>query len=87
MKTRPPQSALTRSTEGASDRLERWAIRPPLLLDRPGGHLVRKSRSVVLAIALRFWTCFIRGLWAFVLFMHLRLLEFGDGDYAGHWLL
>ena len=31
--------------------------------------------------------CFLRGLWALALFMHLRLLEFGDGDYAGHRLL
>ena len=31
--------------------------------------------------------CFLRGLWVLALFMHLRLLEFGDGDYAGHRLL
>src|SRR5215470_16900226 len=29
----------------------------------------------------------LRGLWALALFAHLRLLDFGDGDYAWHRLL
>ena len=40
MKRRPPRSALTRSTDGGSDRVEYGdQFDPAGTLDRPGGHL------------------------------------------------
>ena len=45
MKSRPPQSALTRSTKGRSGRPEPGPFDPTPTLDRPGGHSAAKKKS------------------------------------------